>query len=165
MLENWLKARINKSCQTKLVDRHILETPVTEREFLEQLHELNHKINFVKEQSFQDARSCLDVRDTLEKLKIKVTPFTCWYHWHRQFMIIIIVVWDEHFRNDLFYIEWDVKPYSVSQSLSVDPVNLHALTCRNDVIMFNWATVYSACRIFVCFCALHLQAVVDYALM
>jgi len=54
------------------VDRHILEMPVTEREFLEQLHELNHKINFVKEQSFQDARSCLDVRDTLEKLKIKV---------------------------------------------------------------------------------------------
>ncbi|XP_053380589.1 vacuolar protein sorting-associated protein 52 homolog isoform X2 [Mercenaria mercenaria] len=50
---------------------HILDTPVTEREFLEQLHELNHKINFVKEQSFRDARSCLDVRDILEKLKIK----------------------------------------------------------------------------------------------
>lgn len=52
--------------------RHILDTPVTEREFLEQLHELNHKINFVKEQSFRDARSCLDVKDILEKLKIKV---------------------------------------------------------------------------------------------
>ncbi|XP_060590852.1 vacuolar protein sorting-associated protein 52 homolog [Ruditapes philippinarum] len=50
---------------------HILDTPVTEREFLEQLHELNHKINFVKEQSFRDAKSCLDVRDILEKLKIK----------------------------------------------------------------------------------------------
>ena len=58
---------------------------VTEREFLEQLHELNHKINFVKEQSFQDARSCLDVRDTLEKLKIKVTFF-------RVFVITIIVI-------------------------------------------------------------------------
>jgi len=46
---------------------------VTEREFVEQLHELNHKINFVKEQSFKDARSCLDVRETLDKLKIKVT--------------------------------------------------------------------------------------------
>jgi len=55
------------------VVRHILETPVTEREFLEQLHELNHKINFVKEQSFKDARSCLDVSDTLEKLKMKVS--------------------------------------------------------------------------------------------
>ena len=55
------------------VVRHILETPVTEREFVEQLHELNHKINFVKEQSFKDARSCLDVRETLDKLKIKVT--------------------------------------------------------------------------------------------
>ena len=51
---------------------HILETAVTEREFLEQLHELNHKINFVKEQSFKDAKSCQDVKDILDKLKIKV---------------------------------------------------------------------------------------------
>ena len=51
---------------------HILEIAVTEREFLEQLHELNHKINFVKEQSFKDAKSCQDVKDILEKLKIKV---------------------------------------------------------------------------------------------
>ncbi|XP_048244893.1 vacuolar protein sorting-associated protein 52 homolog isoform X2 [Haliotis rufescens] len=50
---------------------HILDTAVTEREFLEQLHELNHKINFVKEQSFREARSCQDVKDILEKLKIK----------------------------------------------------------------------------------------------
>ncbi|XP_033763726.1 vacuolar protein sorting-associated protein 52 homolog [Pecten maximus] len=50
---------------------HILDTQVTEREFLEHLHELNHKINFVKEQSFRDAKSCFDVRDILEKLKIK----------------------------------------------------------------------------------------------
>ncbi|CAG5121308.1 unnamed protein product, partial [Candidula unifasciata] len=49
----------------------ILETPVTEDDFKEQLHELNHKINFVKEQSFRDARACLDVKDILEKLKIK----------------------------------------------------------------------------------------------
>ncbi|KAK3087387.1 hypothetical protein FSP39_005256 [Pinctada imbricata] len=50
---------------------HILDSPVTEREFLEQLHELNHKINFVKEQSFKEARSSHDVKDILEKLKIK----------------------------------------------------------------------------------------------
>ncbi|VDI12964.1 vacuolar protein sorting-associated protein 52 [Mytilus galloprovincialis] len=50
---------------------HILDTPVTEREFLEQLHELHHKINFVKEQSFKEARSCFDVKDILEKLKIR----------------------------------------------------------------------------------------------
>lgn len=49
----------------------ILETPVTEREFLEQLHELNHKINFVKEQSFKEAKSCQDVKDVVEKLKFK----------------------------------------------------------------------------------------------
>ncbi|XP_072015361.1 vacuolar protein sorting-associated protein 52 homolog [Amphiura filiformis] len=50
---------------------HILDTPVTERQFLEQLHELNHKITFVKEQSFKDAISCQDVEDILEKLKLK----------------------------------------------------------------------------------------------
>lgn len=54
-------------------DSHILETAVTEREFLEQLHELNHKINFVKEQSFKEAKSCQDVKDVVEKLKFKVT--------------------------------------------------------------------------------------------
>jgi hypothetical protein len=49
----------------------ILDCPVTERGFVEQLHDLNHKINFVKEQSFKDAKSCYDVKDILEKLKIK----------------------------------------------------------------------------------------------
>ncbi|PVD21732.1 hypothetical protein C0Q70_17532 [Pomacea canaliculata] len=50
---------------------HILETPVTEDEFKEQLHELNHKIKFVKEQAFRDARACGDVKDILERLKVK----------------------------------------------------------------------------------------------
>ncbi|XP_077986713.1 vacuolar protein sorting-associated protein 52 homolog [Glandiceps talaboti] len=49
----------------------ILDTPVTEIQFLEQIHELNHKVNFVKEQSFKDAISCRDVEDILHKLKIK----------------------------------------------------------------------------------------------
>ena len=50
----------------------MLEAAVTERQFLEQLHELNHKIRFVKEQAFKDALSCRDVEDILEKLKLKV---------------------------------------------------------------------------------------------
>ncbi|XP_071501789.1 vacuolar protein sorting-associated protein 52 homolog [Diadema antillarum] len=49
----------------------ILDVPVTDRQFLEQLHELNHKIRFVKEQAFKDALSCRDVEDILEKLKLK----------------------------------------------------------------------------------------------
>jgi len=53
-----------------------MDTQVTEREFVEQLHELNHKINFVKEQSFKEAKSCTDVKDILEKLKIKVMFFS-----------------------------------------------------------------------------------------
>lgn len=40
---------------------NILECPVTEKEFLTSLEELNHKISFVKEQSFKDTKSCLDV--------------------------------------------------------------------------------------------------------
>lgn len=50
----------------------ITDVPVTERHFLEQLHELNHKIKVVKEQSFHDALACQDVQDVLEKLRIKV---------------------------------------------------------------------------------------------
>lgn len=49
----------------------IMDCPVTEKEFLIQLETLNHKINFVKEQSFKEAKSCLDVKDILEKLKVK----------------------------------------------------------------------------------------------
>lgn len=52
--------------------RHICETPVTEQTFIEQLHELHHKIDFAKEQSFKGALSVNDVGDVLEKLKVKV---------------------------------------------------------------------------------------------
>ncbi|NXK23640.1 VPS52 protein, partial [Arenaria interpres] len=49
----------------------ILEAPVTEPEFLEQLQELNGKINSVKEQAFRETVACADVQHVLEKLKIK----------------------------------------------------------------------------------------------
>lgn len=49
----------------------ILECPVTEKEFLSQLTILNYKINFVKEQCFNESASCTDVKEILEKLKIK----------------------------------------------------------------------------------------------
>ena len=54
------------------INRHICETPVTEQTFIEQLHELHHKISFAKEQSFKGALSVNDVGDVLEKLKVKV---------------------------------------------------------------------------------------------
>lgn len=50
---------------------HILDTPASEKEFLEQLYILDHKISFVKEQSFRDARSCNDVMEILNNLKLK----------------------------------------------------------------------------------------------
>ncbi|XP_066473420.1 vacuolar protein sorting-associated protein 52 homolog isoform X2 [Tiliqua scincoides] len=49
----------------------ILEAPVTEQGFLEQLHELNTKISAVKEQSFRETMACADVTDVLDKLKAK----------------------------------------------------------------------------------------------
>ena len=52
-----------------------MDAPVTERQFLEQLHELSHKIKFVKEQSFHDAIACQDVQEVLEKLRIKVRVY------------------------------------------------------------------------------------------
>nr|XP_014432738.1 vacuolar protein sorting-associated protein 52 homolog [Pelodiscus sinensis] len=49
----------------------ILEAPVTEQEFLEQLHELNNKINYVKEQAFRETMACADVHHVLDRLKVK----------------------------------------------------------------------------------------------
>ncbi|KAJ8687723.1 hypothetical protein QAD02_023517 [Eretmocerus hayati] len=49
----------------------IMESPVTENEFVNNLEVLNHKISFVKEQSFKDTKACSDVKDILERLKVK----------------------------------------------------------------------------------------------
>ena len=48
-----------------------VQISVSEQQFLEQVHILDHKISFLKEQSFHEARSCSDVKDVVEKLKIK----------------------------------------------------------------------------------------------
>lgn len=50
----------------------ILDSPVTEQEFLEQLHELNSKINFAKELSFRETLACSDIQDIVDRLKFKV---------------------------------------------------------------------------------------------
>lgn len=49
----------------------ILDCSVTDKDFVSHLQVLNHKISFVKEQSFKESKSCTDVKDILEKLKIK----------------------------------------------------------------------------------------------
>ncbi|XP_015182269.1 PREDICTED: vacuolar protein sorting-associated protein 52 homolog isoform X1 [Polistes dominula] len=48
----------------------IMDCSVMDKEFLAQLQILNYKINFVREQSTK-AKSCIDVQDILEKLKVK----------------------------------------------------------------------------------------------
>ncbi|XP_056876482.1 vacuolar protein sorting-associated protein 52 homolog [Takifugu flavidus] len=49
----------------------ILDSPVTDQEFLEQLHELNSKINFAKELSFRETLACSDIQDIVDRLKLK----------------------------------------------------------------------------------------------
>lgn len=48
-----------------------MQMAVTEKEFGIQLNNLNHKLNLIKELQFKEAKSCDDVKDVLEKLKIK----------------------------------------------------------------------------------------------
>ena len=54
-----------------LLSRHITDTPASEREFLENLHELHHKVTFMREQDFNECRAVFDVRDVVDKLKLK----------------------------------------------------------------------------------------------
>lgn len=49
----------------------INNVPITAKEFMVQLAILNQKLNFVKEQDFKETKACNDVKDVLEKLKIK----------------------------------------------------------------------------------------------
>ncbi|KAH7698689.1 vacuolar protein sorting-associated protein 52, partial [Aphelenchoides avenae] len=49
----------------------ILERDANDSAFLEQLHELQHKLQFVKAQEFKDAKAVGDVYDVVENLKYK----------------------------------------------------------------------------------------------
>uniref|UniRef100_A0A8B9JYL0 Vacuolar protein sorting-associated protein 52 homolog n=1 Tax=Astyanax mexicanus TaxID=7994 RepID=A0A8B9JYL0_ASTMX len=64
-----------RSQLSQLVDELVVPStmisPVTEQEFLEQLHELNNKINFAKELSFRETLACSDIQDIVDRLKIK----------------------------------------------------------------------------------------------
>lgn len=51
--------------------KSIMESPVTDKDFLTHLNELNQKLSLVKELSFKESKSAEDVADILEKLKIK----------------------------------------------------------------------------------------------
>lgn len=53
------------------INRAILERPVTDSEFSTQLSVLNHKINFVSDQTASGAKCCQDVKDVLQNLKLK----------------------------------------------------------------------------------------------
>ena len=50
---------------------HIIDTPPSEADFLEQLKVLDQKITFVNEQSYRDAVCCKDIQEILQNLKMK----------------------------------------------------------------------------------------------
>uniref|UniRef100_A0A915DQV1 Vacuolar protein sorting-associated protein 52 homolog n=1 Tax=Ditylenchus dipsaci TaxID=166011 RepID=A0A915DQV1_9BILA len=59
-----------------MVVPHIMIKTITEKdvnstEFLEQLHELQHKLQFLRTQEFKDAKAVGDVQDVIENLKYK----------------------------------------------------------------------------------------------
>ncbi|KAM9824191.1 vacuolar protein sorting-associated protein 52 homolog [Neosynchiropus ocellatus] len=49
----------------------ILDSPVTDQDFLDQLHELDNKINFTKELNFRETLACSDIQDVVDRLKLK----------------------------------------------------------------------------------------------
>ncbi|XP_058452516.1 vacuolar protein sorting-associated protein 52 homolog [Malaya genurostris] len=49
----------------------IMDTPVTDKDFLTHLNDLNHKLSLMKELNFKESKSSQDVNDVLQKLKIK----------------------------------------------------------------------------------------------
>lgn len=61
----------NSSCPS-LLPRAILEAPVTEPRFLEQLQELDAKSAAVREQEARGTAACADVRGVLDRLRVKV---------------------------------------------------------------------------------------------
>ncbi|KAL5483835.1 hypothetical protein EMCRGX_G020250 [Ephydatia muelleri] len=61
---------------TEHLIQHINETPASEREFTENLRELNDKLEFVKQQREKGYASVNDVYDVVEKLKLKAIAKT-----------------------------------------------------------------------------------------
>ncbi|KHJ46213.1 Vps52 / Sac2 family protein [Trichuris suis] len=53
-----------------------MDEPATESSFLEQLHELQHKIVYVRHQAFRDAVACQEVENVLNNLKLKAVEKT-----------------------------------------------------------------------------------------
>lgn len=48
---------------------HIIDTPASEKQFLDQLKVLDQKVSFVDEQNFRDAASCREVKQILKSLE------------------------------------------------------------------------------------------------
>ncbi|KAL5107444.1 hypothetical protein TcWFU_002360 [Taenia crassiceps] len=51
--------------------QHILLTPAMEQEFIENLHELDHKLNMIADRDLSEYPACQDIGSLLKKLKFK----------------------------------------------------------------------------------------------
>lgn len=87
-------------CWSDNIARHcstILDSPVTEQEFLEQLHELNNKINFAKELSFRETLACSDIQEIVDRLKLKVRLRVRVFHTHIDSLLVQFVKFRQYF--------------------------------------------------------------------
>ena len=62
---------------------------MAEQAFLENLHELDHKLNMIADQGSSEYPACQDVRSLLKNLKVKVGQV--------RLVLILFVIWDCQF--------------------------------------------------------------------
>ena len=64
---------------------------------------LDHKIAFLKEQSFREARGAADVKDVLEKLKVRrAFVYPAWYRSTFSFTVSKRILWvDQQYKKKL----------------------------------------------------------------
>lgn len=80
---------IDEMCIPESMIASIMEGSLTERLFLESLHELNHKINFLYEKSPAEIKCFNDIHEILYKLKIKVLLLNVFFLNYTQVWLII----------------------------------------------------------------------------
>lgn len=71
MLKGPLSSFIEDMAVSETLIFGINNVPVTDKDFMCQLAILNQKLTFAKEQDFKETKACNDVKDVLEKLKLK----------------------------------------------------------------------------------------------
>uniref|UniRef100_A0A5S6R094 Vacuolar protein sorting-associated protein 52 homolog n=1 Tax=Trichuris muris TaxID=70415 RepID=A0A5S6R094_TRIMR len=76
VVRNELSQFIDEIVVPEIMIKTMMDEPATESCFLEQLHELQHKIVYVRHQAFREAVACQEVENVLNNLKLKAVEKT-----------------------------------------------------------------------------------------